>query len=141
MEYTFKVDFFLADILDLLRSGGFTLDRDSACVANVMKLGEDCSKVNQTFSDKDLFAELAWVGGPSSVFRVHTSNMRPENIHSVYRIRFAVENEVSRIQSYGQIGQAYVANHAGHRRWGLLTGLHQEVLPIALAMLRHGANG
>src|ERR1035437_1369741 len=67
--------------------------------------------------------------------------MRPENIHSVYRIRFAVENEVSRIQSYGQIGQAYVANHTRHRCWGLLTGLHQEVLPIALAMLRHGANG
>jgi hypothetical protein len=45
------------------------------------------------------------------------------------------------IKADGQVGHGNVAQHTRHRGRGLLTGLHQEVLSIPLAMLRNFANG
>src|ERR1035437_9499306 len=102
-----------------------------------MKLGENRFEINQPLADKNLFAEFAGIGGPASVFRVHTAYMRPQNVDSVDRIRFAVEDEVGRIQSNGEVREADVADHARHGGWSLLAGFHKEILTIALAMLRH----
>jgi len=132
-EDVFQVDLFLSDVFDLLRTGGFALNGNSPSVAQAMEFGEDLFEVDQPFADKDLFAEFAGVGGPAAVLGVDAADVRAEDIYGVDRVGLAIKDEIGGVEADREVGHSDIAKHAGHGGRGLLAGLHEEMLTIALA--------
>src|ERR1035437_4953617 len=140
-KYPFQVELLLAHIFNLLRAAGLAFNCDCACVADAMQLGEHLPKVDQPFADEHLFTQFAGIGGPSAVLGMHAAEVRPQNVHRVHRVGLAVENQIGRVQPDSKVGQANIVNHPRYGRRCLLAGLHQEILPVALAVLRDRADG
>ena len=100
-----------------------------------------CLKSTRPCADQHFFAELAGIGRPAAVLGVDAAHVRAEDVDRVDRICLAVEDEVGGVEADGEVGHGHVANHARHGGRRLLAGFHQEVLPVALAVLGDGANG
>src|ERR1700751_4911928 len=99
-----------------------------------MEFGEDGTEIDQSSSDKHLFTEFARVGRPAPVLCMDAANVWPKNIDGVDWVGLAVENQVGSIEADGEVRHVDVADHPRHRRRSLLSGFHQEVLTIPLAM-------
>ena len=106
-----------------------------------MKLGEHLAEVDQPCADEHLFAEFVGVGRPAAVFGVDATDMRTEDVDRIDRIGFAVKQQVGGVEADAKVGHGHVADGARHGGRGLLAGLHQESLAVALAVLRDGADG
>src|SRR5271170_6939760 len=106
-----------------------------------MEFGENMFEIDQAFTDKDLFPQLAGIGGPAAVLGVDTADVRPQDIDGVDWVGLAVKDEIGGVEADREVRHGDIAKHPRHGSRGLLTGLHQEVLTIALADAGHFVNG
>ena len=64
-----------------------------------------------------------------------------DDVDRVDWIGLAVEDQVGGVQSDGEVGKIYVANHPRHGGRRFLSGFHEEVLAVAVAVFGDCANG
>src|SRR5262249_1608239 len=105
------------------------------------KLTEDFGEVHQAFADEDLFTKLHRVGGPLAIFCVNAMNVRPEDIHGVDGIRFAIEDKVCGVETDAQIRQVHILDGTRDGGWRLLPGFHEEALAVCGAVFGYVLNG
>ncbi len=106
-----------------------------------MQAGKHLGEINLTLTDEHLLPQLVGVGGPPAVFRVRGLHVRAQNLERVDGIRFAVEDEVGRVQPHAKRRMVHILNHPQHGGGRLLAGLHEEALAVRAAVYGQFVNG
>src|SRR5579862_739470 len=133
-----------AHIFQLLRAGNLAFDGDRAAIVDFFQALEDAREIDFTFADGDFIAKVMRIGGPQAILGVDALDVRREEFNGVYRIGFAIEDEIGEIKIDALIFQADVVDGANQRNRGFLSGFVAEVLAITAAVFgdfAHGGDG
>src|SRR5947207_8471048 len=134
-DQVFQVCLRCAHIFHLLGPGDFALDGNRAAIVDFFQSGNDTREINFAFAYRNLFPESFRIGGPETIFGMNSLNIGTKQFDCVYRIGFAVQNQVGEIEIYTLIVGSNILNRAHERDRSFLAGLVTQVLAVAFAIL------
>jgi hypothetical protein len=116
-DQVFQIYFCGAHIFRLLRAGNFALDSDCAAIIEFFQSCNDTREINLAFAKRNLFAELFRIGGLETIFSMNSLNIGTKQFDRVYRIGFAVQDQIGEIKIDSLIVCSNILNRP-HQRDG-----------------------
>jgi hypothetical protein len=73
---------------------------------------KDSGKVDLSFTERNFFAQVAWIVAEQTVFRMNSAHVVAKRIHGIDRISLSLKNQIGQIKVYVDVVQAYVLNQS-----------------------------
>ena len=130
----------MLDIRQLLLAVDFAFDRYIGVVSERMQLFKECAEIHPAVSKADLFTQIVAVGRIHAILGVEIADIGSENIECVYRIGFAVQDEIRGVEIDAEIVTVHRLKTAQESHGCFLPCLKKQMLSVFPAVQRDSAH-
>jgi len=102
---------------------------------------ENLREIDPALPDADFLSEIFWISWIEAVFRMQAAHILADNVQRAHWITLAVKNKIGGIEIRTDVVEPGVQDSSQHSDRRFLSSLHQEYLPVGLAVARHFTNG